>query len=97
MTMADAAEPKCALCQEPMVDLHDRARADGAHRECSLRGVVGGIGHLIGHDYWCVLRHDPDAGLSYRRSALLVDLYVARVGVEAAVGKPVEHELTEDG
>ena len=47
-----------------------------AHRECLLRSVLGGIGHLTDHHYWCYERNDPNAGLSYRHSALLVDQWV---------------------
>ncbi len=41
------------------------------HRECQLRTVMGGIGHLVDHERYC---HGvgPDAGLSRRRSSLLV-------------------------
>jgi hypothetical protein len=42
------------------------------HRECGLRGVMGGIGHIVDHEFFC---HGPlgtDAGLSYRASAMLV-------------------------
>jgi hypothetical protein len=40
------------------------------HKECNLRTVVGGIGHLVDHAKYC---HDlgPDAGLSSRKSSLL--------------------------
>jgi hypothetical protein len=50
------------------------------HRECSLRSVLGGIGHLQNHARWCVGRHDPDAGLSYRESALRVWHWVSEHG-----------------
>jgi hypothetical protein len=70
----------CILCDEPLSPRDD----EGAHRECSLRSVIGGIGHLIAHDYWCTERHDPDAGLTYRHSALLVDAFVAVIGVDEA-------------
>jgi len=43
-----------------------------AHRECSLRSVVGGIGHLVDHGRYCRDELGPDAGLPYRISALLV-------------------------
>jgi hypothetical protein len=45
-----------------------QAMLDGepAHNECSLRSALGGIGHLWNHQYWCMERRDPDAGLSYR-------------------------------
>lgn len=42
------------------------------HRECSLREVLGGIGHQIAHEYWCLQRQDPNAGLTHRQSALMV-------------------------
>lgn len=42
------------------------------HRECAFREVMGGIGHHEDHDFWCDTMHDPDAGLSYRESALRV-------------------------
>jgi hypothetical protein len=51
------------------------------HRACSLRSVVGGIGHLLDHDHFC-MGVGPDAGLDYRTSALLVEIYVARQSVE---------------
>lgn len=55
-----------------------------AHRECALRAVLGGIGHLEDHALWCLERDDPDAGLTYRQSALRVDAWVAQRGVESA-------------
>lgn len=54
------------------------------HRECALRSVIGGIGHLQDHAYWCNERHDPDAGMTYRQSAIAVDLWIHKYGVEAA-------------
>lgn len=45
------------------------------HRECSLRAVRGGIGHLVNHAKYCGQQGDPDAGLGYRKSALLVWAY----------------------
>lgn len=78
----------CELCEEPCLR-EERALVHPliAHRQCLLRSTVGGIGHLIGHDYWCTERHDPDAGLTYRQSAILVAVYVAVVGVDAAVNQ----------
>jgi hypothetical protein len=65
----------CLLCVEP-VEEGDRGSffADGApaHRECALRSVLGGYGHLTNHTLWCVQRNDPDGGLSYRESAMRV-------------------------
>lgn len=46
---------------------------DPHHRECSLREVMGGIGHLVDHDKYCAPEGlGPDAGLTRRQSALLV-------------------------
>lgn len=66
---------KCAYCRERI-----RAGENGAitpngfvqHRECSLRAVLGGIGHHVNHAHYCGGELGPDAGLSYRASALLV-------------------------
>jgi hypothetical protein len=75
---------ECVLCQEEMSP-HQNVNAnlfEPMHRECTLREVMGGIGHLIAHEYWCAYHGDPDAGLTFRQSALLVDLYVHLVGTE---------------
>jgi len=75
----------CVYCDEP---LHGNvapgmiATMEGpryGHVACSLREVLGGIGHLIAHEYWC-RQGDPDAGLTRRQSALLVEAYVRVVG-----------------
>jgi hypothetical protein len=50
------------------------------HRECMLRSGLGGIGHLLDHDEWCIRRGDTDAGMSFRDSALAVAELVARFG-----------------
>ena len=77
----------CQLCGEEILP---GQRATGPvnlpmHRECSLREVLGGIGHLLDHEYYCRERHDPDAGLTYHESALMVWQWVQIKGVEAAV------------
>lgn len=82
----------CPMCEEPVTEGGDISPTslftpEGlrvAHRSCMLREVMGGIGHLIAHEWWCVQHHDPDAGLTRRQSALLVDVYCAIVGVEPA-------------
>ena len=75
----------CVLCGEPILPSDERPRAViDAHRECGLREVLGGIGHLVAHEYWCLQKHDPDAGLTYHQSALLTDAWVHVMGVEAA-------------
>lgn len=84
-------QPICSLCELAMERASDHRH--GMHRECTLRNVLGGIGHVLAHDYWCLQRHDPDAGLDYRTSALLVDLYVDRKGFATAVEQAVQHEL----
>jgi hypothetical protein len=66
-----------------------QGRVGFVHRECHLREIVGGIGHLIAHPYWCIQHHDPDAGLTTRQSSLLVDAWVQVMGVEA-VGQAAE-------
>jgi hypothetical protein len=78
---------KCALCDERIVEgqsgtyinvmgtrgrLGSSVTTEPAHKECSLRSVLGGIGHHTQHDYWCVVMGKPDAGLTYRQSALEV-------------------------
>lgn len=76
----DAAEiptpvgARCMHCREAIAEGDQGTVNEGgwvSHKECSLRGVMGGIGHLVDHAFFC---HGigPDAGLSYRRSARLV-------------------------
>ena len=73
----------CVHCNESIAA--DEERADiitmDAHRECALRSVVGGIGHLLDHAHFCS-GVGPDAGLDYRTSALLVHVWVLRKGPE---------------
>lgn len=79
----------CASCNEPILpgeDVADIINRD-VHRECALRDVIGGIGHLIDHPHFC-RGVGPDAGLDRRTSALLVDVWIARKGVEAATRIP---------
>jgi len=76
----------CTLCDEPMeVGEKSASLACEMHRECGLRSVVGGIGHLIDHAHFCA-GVGPDAGLDYRTSALLVDVFILRKGVHALQG-----------
>lgn len=80
----------CPLCDEPVIvfdpdDAQPIGTPDGmrqAHRICLLRNVIGGIGHLIAHEYWCAQRHDPDAGLTRYQSAQLVETWVHAVGTD---------------
>jgi len=77
-------DPTCPMCKEPVWgDAAYTYTEDGmrsVHWQCLLRNALGGIGHLIAHDYWCTQRHDPDAGLTYRQSALLAAAWVRIVG-----------------
>lgn len=83
---------ECLLCGDPImaddqgsfthaVILHHVRPHRPVHRECSLREVLGGIGHHNDHALWCTQRHDPDGGLSYRASALAVWELVHRYDV----------------
>jgi hypothetical protein len=82
------SEPiSCELCGEPCPEPFEGTPLMHTHRECGLRSVMGGIGHLIAHEYWCSQRGDPDAGLTYRQSALLCDAFVNIVGIGSAVAR----------
>lgn len=81
-------EEKCSFCHEMIVDGDQGSFVFGltgaqepVHRECSLRMVLGGIGHLEDHQRWCKGEHDPDGGRSYRQSALEVWAWVQEHGV----------------
>jgi hypothetical protein len=55
------------------------------HKECSLRTVMGGIGHLVDHGRYCHSDDGPDAGLNKYVSAKMVWAWVtegARYTVE---------------
>jgi hypothetical protein len=68
-------ELSCMYCQESFKpDDNGAIMPNGfaQHRECSLRGVLGGIGHIVDHARYCHGELGTDAGLSYRQSALLV-------------------------
>lgn len=75
----------CMICDEPITG--EAVGYPGAHRECMLREVIGGIGHLIDHAHFCSALGDPDAGLSRRLSSLLVDTYVHYVGIDETVAR----------
>ena len=88
--------PVCVLCNEEVDDYDAAAFPIGtpegpreAHRQCLLRSSIGGIGHLIAHKYWCGEMNDPDAGLTYRQSALMVQRWVEIVGIEDTVTRSV--------
>jgi hypothetical protein len=90
--------PICLFCNEEL-DGTDTAMfpvgtPEGpreAHRQCMLRSTIGGIGHLLAHQYWCNEQGDPDAGLTYRQSALMVQRWVEVVGIEETVTRSLSH------
>lgn len=81
----------CFDCAEPIVDgdrgtfifttFGYRATPLPVHRECQFREVMGGYGHHINHDLWCIEKHDPDGGLTRRESALMVWALAERGGL----------------
>jgi hypothetical protein len=84
---------ECLMCGEPVLDdgvpIHTLEGLRTNHRECALREVLGGIGHHLGHEYWCQQMHDPDAGLSYHQSALMVMRLYELLGDELITRDPV--------
>jgi hypothetical protein len=79
----------CFLCQEAIQkgdDFRPNNGDDvGLHRECLLRSVVGSIEHLEMGPHPVGACHEHDRGLTYRQNALLVDEWVAKHGVDAAL------------
>jgi hypothetical protein len=78
---------ECLFCEESLegcvlspVMIHTAEGPRQMHIECGLREVLGGIGHLIAHQYWCEQMHDTDAGLTRRQSAKLVYAWLKAVG-----------------
>jgi hypothetical protein len=69
---------QCFMCQTPIEEhdqgsfIHAENGPEPVHKECSLRSVLGGIGHQTDHSFWCLQMHDPDGGKTYRESALAV-------------------------
>ena len=65
----------CILCSTPILEgeqgsfMGSEKGLVPAHKECSLRSVLGGIGHHLDHLHWCREIGDPDMGLTYRESA----------------------------
>lgn len=79
----------CPLCDDPEPVLPVEAgesTVDGrlTHRDCLLRVVLGGIGHLESHAYWCRERGDPDGGRTARQSAIETAAWVRKHGIGAA-------------
>lgn len=70
----------CVHCGEPITRPEDRADIVtlDSHRECALRVVMGGIGHLLDHSHFCHGKLGPDAGLDYRTSAQMVVVWLER-------------------
>ncbi len=85
----------CVLCDEEIEQFDAWVPLNPeqyAHHECSLRSVLGGIGHQIAHDYWCMQRRDTDAGLTWRQSARMVSALVDVLGIEEVAQRAVVHE-----
>jgi hypothetical protein len=53
-----------------------RAMLVPQHKECGLRSVLGGIGHIEDHERWCKGVGDPDGGRSRRQSSIEVWFWV---------------------
>lgn len=70
-------EDTCRFCEprEGAFDPRDQ------HPECAVREVLGGIGHLTDHEYWCNKVGDPDMGLTYRESARRVMAWARENGI----------------
>lgn len=71
----------CTYCGEHFA-LGDNGAALGAtivHRECHLRVVLGGAGHHVDHARFCGELGDPDGGLSFRKSSLLVWAHIVEL------------------
>jgi hypothetical protein len=66
---------RCMFCRELFRDGDSGAimpTGFAQHRECSLRSVMGGIGHRVDHARYCRGPLGTDGGLTYRQSAWLV-------------------------
>lgn len=88
----------CMHCRQQFVEGDNGAilpTGFATHRECSLRSVMGGIGHVVDHATYCRGEHGPDAGLTYRQSAWLLWRHVVeRIPVTASeldVLRKIEH------
>jgi hypothetical protein len=68
-------EFSCMYCQEPFEEGDNGCiypTGYAAHRECQLRAVWGGIGHIVDHARYCRSELGTDAGLTMRQSSWLV-------------------------
>jgi hypothetical protein len=82
----------CALCQEPITSTDAWVSLNPqnyVHHCCSLREVTGGIGHQLAHEWCCLVKHDPDAGLTYHQSAIMVAALVDLLGIEEVASRGV--------
>ena len=86
----DANTGICVYCDEAILP-HDAwtplNAAQYGHYECGLREVMGGIGHHLGHEYWCKQQHDTDAGLTHRQSAKMVVALIDLLGIDEEIGR----------
>lgn len=82
----------CGLCDEPLGDEKSVSKRQPMHRACALCAATGGIGHMLDHEHFCVRLGDPDAGLDYRTSALLTEVFVSRGHIRRQAVAPTEQE-----
>lgn len=95
----------CVLCEVALTsrdsgtlmavrDESGRWHLGPVHRECNLRTVIGGAGHLAAPPHEpgeC----DPDGGLPRYRSALLVQSWVDRMDIENVLSARHSQRLRE--
>ena len=83
----------CELCHEGIEPGRQYNMGENshmvAHRECLMREALGGIGHHLGHEYWCSIRRDPDAGLTRHQSAVLVLTLMELLGPETMAANAI--------
>lgn len=74
----------CVLCEEPVVEGDQGTlftTGEPAHRECSLRSVVGGIEHLTAEPGHALGSCYEGSTLTYRESALQAWKWVQEHGI----------------
>lgn len=89
----------CPMCNDPILPeeyaMPMNGLERGIHRECGLRSAVGSIEHLEMGPHPIGACHEHDRGLTYRENAKLVDEWVAKHGVAAAVSISYERQESD--